>query len=640
MENLQIIYKDKKIEVKKDILINDFLKQNNVDMSDVIVVKIGEKLFDLKSIIKEPGELKVVTFSDLEGKKVYWHSTAHIMAAAVKRIFPDVKVAIGPAIEEGFYYDFDRGKPFSDEDLVIIEKEMQKIINEGKDFVREEVNKKDAIKLFEEMGENFKIEIINEIPDENVSIYRTGEFVDLCRGPHIINTKKIKSFKLLKVAGAYWRGDEKNKMLQRIYGISFPTKEMLDDYLRRIEEAKQRDHRKLGRELDLFSTHDEFGPGLIYWHPKGAIIRREIEDFWRLEHIKRGYEILYTPHVAKIDLWNKSGHTGFYKEYMFPSMSMDEFEYLIKPMNCPFHILIYKTSIKSYRDLPLRWAELGTVYRYEKSGVLHGLMRVRGFTQDDAHIFMMEDQLETELTNIIDMIIFILKTFGFNEYEIYLSTKPKEGFIGKNEIWDKSEAALKAVLNKTGLPYNIDEGGGAFYGPKIDIKIKDALKRTWQCSTVQVDFNLPERFDVNYIGKDGKEHRIVMIHRALLGSFERFFGILIEHYKGAFPVWLSPVQLKILTINERVTAFAESIREKYKEAGIRVFIDNNNEKIGAKIRKATLEKVPYMFIIGEKEVETKTVSLRLRTGQETKGVNPDVFLTNILNKIKNKDIEI
>lgn len=640
MEKLQIIYKDKKIEVKKDILITEFLKQSNVDVSDIIAVKIGEKLFDLKSAIKESGELKEIAFSDSEGKEIYWHSTAHIMAAAVKRIFPDIKVAIGPAIEEGFYYDFDREKPFSDEDLIIIEKEMQKIINEGKDFIREEMNKKDAIKLFKETGENFKIEIINEIPDENVSIYRTGEFVDLCRGPHIINTKKIKSFKLLKVAGAYWRGDEKNKMLQRIYGISFPAKEMLDDYLRRIEEAKQRDHRKLGRELDLFSTHDEFGPGLIYWHPKGAIIRKEIEDFWRLEHIKRGYEILYTPHVAKIDLWNKSGHTGFYKEYMYPSMSMDEFEYLIKPMNCPFHILIYKTNMKSYRDLPLRWAELGTVYRYEKSGVLHGLMRVRGFTQDDAHIFIMEDQLEAELDNIINMIIFILKTFGFNEYEIYLSTRPVKGYIGEKEIWDKSEAALKAALNKTGLPYNIDEGGGAFYGPKIDIKIKDALNRTWQCSTVQVDFNLPERFDVTYIGKDGKEHRVVMIHRALLGSFERFFGILIEHYKGAFPVWLSPVQLKILTINEKVFAFAESIREKYKEAGIRVVVDNDNEKIGAKIRKATLEKVPYMFIIGEKEVEAKTVSLRLRTGQETKGVNPDVFLINILNKIKNKDIEI
>ncbi|MCX8094245.1 MAG: threonine--tRNA ligase [Candidatus Goldbacteria bacterium] len=640
MEKIQIIYRGEKKEIDKDICIIEFLKQNKGDLAETIVVKIGEKLYDLTSAIKDSGELKEITFSDSEGKGEYWHSTAHVMAAAVKRLFPDVKVTIGPAIEEGFYYDFDRDKPFTDDDLIIIEKEMQKIIDEEKDFIREEMKKNEAIDLFKKAGENYKIEIINEIPDENVSIYRTGDFIDLCRGPHITNTKKIKSFKLLKVAGAYWRGDEKNKMLQRIYGISFPKKEMLDEYLKRIEEAKQRDHRKLGRELDLFSTHDEFGPGLIYWHPKGSIIRKEIEDFWKSEHIKRGYEILYTPHVAKIDLWHKSGHTGFYKEYMYPPMQMDEFEYLIKPMNCPFHILIYKTSIKSYRDLPLRWAELGTVYRYEKSGVLHGLMRVRGFTQDDAHIFMMEEQLETELTQIIDMIIFMLKTFGFNEYEIYLSTRPEKGYIGERTIWDKSEAILKSVLNKMGLQYNIDEGGGAFYGPKIDIKIKDALNRTWQCSTVQVDFNLPERFDVNYIGKDGKEHRVVMIHRALLGSFERFFGVLIEHYKGAFPVWLSPIQLKILTINEKVFSFAESIYKKYKEAGIRITLDNDNEKLGAKIRKATLEKVPYMFIIGEKEVETKTISLRLRTGQETKAVNPYVFLENILKKIKNREIEI
>lgn len=640
MEKFKIKYKNKEIEIQQNMTVMEFLKQNKSNITDIIVVKIGEKLLDLKSVIKESGELKEITFFDTEGKEVYWHSTAHIMASAVKRLFPDVKVTIGPAIDDGFYYDFDREKSFSEEDLVVIEKEMKKIIDEEIDFIREEISKNDAIKLFKDSGEYYKIEIINEITDNYVSIYRTGEFVDLCRGPHIMNTKKIKSFKLLKVSGAYWRGNEKNKMLQRIYGISFPQKEMLDEYLSKIEEAKQRDHRKLGRELDLFSTHDEFGPGLIYWHPKGSIIRKEIEDFWRDEHIKRGYEILYTPHVAKIDLWNKSGHTGFYKEYMYPSMSMDEFEYLIKPMNCPFHILIYKTGMKSYRDLPIRWAELGTVYRYEKSGVLHGLMRVRGFTQDDAHIFMMEDQLEDELVNIVDMIIYILKTFGFHEYEIYFSTRPQAGFIGEKSVWDKAETALKSVLKKMGLTYLVDEGGGAFYGPKIDIKIKDALNRTWQCSTVQVDFNLPERFDVSYTGRDGKEHRVVMIHRALLGSFERFFGILIEHYKGAFPVWLSPVQIKILTINEKVSIFAESIYKMYREAGIRVVIDNDNEKIGAKIRKATLEKVPYMFIIGEKESTTNTISLRLRTGQETKGINPDLFLENVLKKIKDKETEI
>ncbi|MBP7792654.1 MAG: threonine--tRNA ligase [Candidatus Goldbacteria bacterium] len=637
---MRIKYKNIETEEKENTLISEFLKQNNVNPDGIIAVKIGGKLFDLKSPITESGELKEITFSDKEGKEVYWHSTSHIMAAAVKRLYPDVKVTIGPAVEEGFYYDFDKDKPFTEEELSVIEKEMQKIIDEGKDFIREEMSREEAIKLFKEAGEDYKVEIINEIKDDKVSIYKTGEFVDLCRGPHVTNTKKIGSFKLLKVAGAYWRGNEKNKMLQRIYGISFPEKKMLEEYLQKIEEAKQRDHRKLGRELDLFSTHDEFGPGLVYWHPKGAIVRKEIEDFWRAEHLKRGYELLYTPHVAKIDLWHKSGHTGFYKENMYPSMIMDDYEYLIKPMNCPFHILIYKTGMKSYRDLPLRWAELGTVYRYEKSGVLHGLMRVRGFTQDDAHIFMMEEQLESELENIIDMIIFILKTFGFNEYEIFLSTRPEKDYIGDKAIWDKSEAALKSVLNKTGLPYSIDEGGGAFYGPKIDIKIKDALNRTWQCSTIQVDFNLPERFDVNYVGKDGKEHRVVMVHRALLGSFERFFGVLIEHYKGSFPVWLSPVQIKILTINEKVIPFADSIHKKYREAGIRIIVDDENEKIGAKIRRATMEKVPYMFIIGEKEVTAKTVSLRLRTGQETKGIDPDNFLADILRKIKNKDVEI
>ncbi|HPD18095.1 MAG TPA: threonine--tRNA ligase [Candidatus Goldiibacteriota bacterium] len=640
MEKIRIKYKNIETEEKENTLISEFLKQNNVNPDGIIAVKIGGKLFDLKSPITESGELKEITFSDKEGKEVYWHSTSHIMAAAVKRLYPDVKVTIGPAVEEGFYYDFDKDKPFTEEELSVIEKEMQKIIDEGKDFIREEMSREEAIKLFKEAGEDYKVEIINEIKDDKVSIYKTGEFVDLCRGPHVTNTKKIGSFKLLKVAGAYWRGNEKNKMLQRIYGISFPEKKMLEEYLQKIEEAKQRDHRKLGRELDLFSTHDEFGPGLVYWHPKGAIVRKEIEDFWRAEHLKRGYELLYTPHVAKIDLWHKSGHTGFYKENMYPSMIMDDYEYLIKPMNCPFHILIYKTGMKSYRDLPLRWAELGTVYRYEKSGVLHGLMRVRGFTQDDAHIFMMEEQLESELENIIDMTIFILKTFGFNEYEIFLSTRPEKDYIGDKAIWDKSEAALKSVLNKTGLPYSIDEGGGAFYGPKIDIKIKDALNRTWQCSTIQVDFNLPERFDVNYVGKDGKEHRVVMVHRALLGSFERFFGVLIEHYKGSFPVWLSPVQIKILTINEKVIPFADSIYKKYRDAGIRIIVDDENEKIGAKIRRATMEKVPYMFIIGEKEVTAKTVSLRLRTGQETKGINPDNFLADILRKIKNKDVEI
>lgn len=636
---LRIIYSGKEYDIESGKKIFDFLKDVNKNFDDILVVKLNNKLLDLNASLNESGELIPINFESEVGKEVYWHSTSHIMAAAVKNLFPDVKVTIGPAISEGFYYDFDKNEPFTEDDLKKIEEEMKKIINKKHKFVREELDIENAKDIFEKMGESYKVEILNEIKEKMVSIYRTGDFIDLCRGPHVTDTSKIKAIKLLKVAGAYWRGDEKNKMLQRIYGISFPDEKMLNDYLKNLEEAKQRDHRKLGRELDLFSTHDEFGPGLIYWHPKGSIIRKEIEDFWRNEHLKRGYDILYTPHVAKIDLWNKSGHTSFYKENMFPEMKMDEMDYLIKPMNCPFHILIYKTSLRSYRELPLRWCELGTVYRYEKSGVLHGLMRVRGFTQDDAHIFMMESQLLDELINVIDMIIFILKTFGFNDYEVYLSTRPKE-FIGDKRVWELSEAALKQALHKVGLKYYVDEGGGAFYGPKIDIKIKDALNRTWQCSTIQVDFNMPERFDVNYIGEDGKEHRTIMIHRALLGSFERFFGVLIEHYKGAFPLWISPIQVSVLTITERVESYALNIFKKLKENMIRVSLNNDNQTIGAKIRNATLQKIPYMIIIGDKEANKGTISVRKRTGIEEKDVKFDDFLKMVLNKIQKKEIDI
>ncbi len=634
----KIIYKEKEYKVESGNFL-DFFKNIGEKIEDILIVKFNGKLLDLTAQISESGEIVPVTFDSEEGREVYWHSTSHIMAAAVKRLFKDVKVTIGPAISEGFYYDFDRATPFTEEDLLKIEKEMEKIIKEGHKFVREEIDIEKAKDMFKKMGEDYKIEILNEIKDNKVSIYKTENFIDLCRGPHIDNSAKVKSIKLLKLAGAYWRGDEKNKMLQRIYGISFPDKKLLDDYLKRLEEARQRDHRKLGKELDLFSTHDEFGPGLIYWHPKGAIIRKEIEDFWREEHLKRGYEILYTPHVAKIDLWHKSGHTSFYKENMYPPMRMDEMEYLVKPMNCPFHILIYKTSLRSYRELPLRWCELGTVYRYEKSGVLHGLMRVRGFTQDDAHIFMTEEQLEQEIINVIDMITFVLKTFGFYEYEIFLSTKPKDS-IGEARVWELAENALKQALAKAGLKYDIDEGGGAFYGPKIDIKIKDALNRTWQCSTIQVDFNMPERFDVKYIGEDGKEHRTIMIHRALLGSFERFFGVLIEHYKGAFPVWLSPIQVSILTITERVKDYAENIFNKLKEKKIRIILNNANETIGAKIRNSTLQKIPFMLIIGDKEQQKNVVSVRKRSGEEQKDVNIDDFFNMLLKKIEQKELDI
>ena len=636
---MKIVFNGKEIEAQPGKRASEIIKESGADTAGALAVKFNGMALDMGAPLNEDGELKALTFADAEGKEIYWHSTSHLMAAAVKRLYPGTKVAIGPAIDEGFYYDFDREKSFTEEDLVKIEEEMRNIIKENPALKRSEVSRADAVKMFTDSGENYKVEILDSIKDPVLTLYALGDFTDLCRGPHIGLVKKIKAFKLTRVAGAYWRGDEKNKMLQRIYGISFPEQKMLDDYFKVQEEAKQRDHRKLGKELDLYSMHEEYGPGLIYWHPKGGIIRKEIEDFWRDEHLKRGYDLIFSPHVAKLDLWNTSGHTGFYRDSMYPPMTMDETEYQVKPMNCPFHILMYNNSMKSYRDLPLRWAELGTVYRYEKSGTLHGLMRVRGFTQDDAHLFMMEEQLDEELTKLIEIIHFILKTFGFTEFETYLSTRPKE-FIGDPKVWEISEAALRKALEKAGIKYGVDEGGGAFYGPKIDIKIKDALNRTWQCSTVQVDFNLPERFDVNYIGRDGKPHRAVMIHRALFGSLERFFGVLIENYKGAFPVWLSPVQVKVLTITERSSQAAAGILEKLLSAGIRVKLDDDNEKIGAKIRKAAIEKIPYMLILGDKEAENGLVSVRKRTGEETKDVKLEDFIDSVVDKIRTKDLNI
>ena len=606
---IKVIYKGKTIEGAPGTRVKDLIKQaEGMDTPDILLAKVNGVLTDMAAQVNADAEIVPITFNDEEGKKTYWHSTSHIMAAAVKQLWPEVKVTIGPSIDEGFYYDFDREKPFAEEELAKIEEEMKKIIKENAPFIRKNISKAEAITMFKALGETYKVEIIDGIKEDIVSLYSIGAFTDLCRGPHLPASKKVKAVKLTKVAGAYWRGDEKNKMLQRIYGISFPTQELLDEYLNGIEEAKQRDHRKLGKELDLFSLHEEFGAGLVYWHPKGAMIRKEIEDFWRAEHLKRGYDLVVSPHLAKIDLWNTSGHTGFYKDSLFPVMTLDDNDYLVKPMNCPFHILIYNTSKKSYRDLPLRWAEIGTVYRYEKSGVLHGLMRVRGFSQDDAHIFMREDQLDEELGKLLEIIEYILGVFGFQSYEVYLSTRPEE-YIGDIATWDKAETALKNSLEKAGLAYKVDAGGGAFYGPKIDIKIKDALNRVWQCSTVQVDFNLPERFNVNYTGSDGKEHRVIMVHRALLGSFERFFGVLIEHYKGAFPVWLAPVQVMVMPLTDRNNDYAKKIQNLLIDAGVRAKFDDNNEKIGAKIRTSTMQKVPYMIITGDIEVETNTISV-------------------------------
>ena len=541
------------------------------------------------------------------------HSASHVMAEAVQSLFPNAKFAIGPAIEDGFYYDFDLPRPLNPDDLPVIEKKMKEIIASDLPFSREEVTREKARQLF--AAQPYKLELIDELPDEKVSIYQQGSFLDLCRGPHVNSAGEIKAFKLLNIAGAYWRGDEHRPMLQRIYGVAFDTQEALDEHLRRLEEAARRDHRKLGKELDLFSIQDEFGPGLVLWHPKGAIIRRVIEDFWKDEHVKRGYELVYTPHIARMDLWRISGHLDFYQEYLYSPMDIEEQKYILKPMNCLGHILIYKTRIHSYRELPIRYAELGTVYRYERSGVLHGLSRVRGFTQDDAHIFCRFDQLEAEVVGVLNLALFMIDTFGFRNYQMLLSTRP-EKYAGTIEIWDKSTDILRQALERTGLPYDIDPGEGVFYGPKIDIKFESALGKAWQGPTIQVDFNLPPRFDVTYMGEDGQEHSVVMVHRTVLGSMERFLATLLEHYGGAFPVWLAPVQARIIPVADRHLEYAHKIEAELKKGGVRAETDERSERINLKIRQAQLEKIPYMLVVGDKEVATKTISIRLRNGKQ------------------------
>lgn len=541
------------------------------------------------------------------------HSAAHVMAEAVESLFPEAKFGIGPSIEDGFYYDFDLPRSLTPEDLPVIEDGMRAIIVQNVPFIREEVSKEEARKIF--ARQPYKLELIDEIPDEKVTIYKQGSFTDLCRGPHVASTGEIKAFKLTHIAGAYWRGDEKRPMLQRIYGVAFESEAELADYLARQAEAMRRDHRRLGRELDLFSIHEEIGPGLICWHPKGAVIRGVIEDFWKREHIKRGYEIVYTPHIAKLDLWKQSGHWEFYRDYLYSPMEVEGQQYIIKPMNCLGHILIYNSRIRSYRHLPLRYAELGTVYRYERAGVLYGLARVRGFTQDDAHIFCRPDQIEEEVAGVVKLAQFMMSTFGFNEYELLLSTKP-EKYTGTVEMWDKATESLRHVLEGLELPYKVDPGEGVFYGPKIDIKLRDAVGHAWQGPTIQVDFNLPQRFNVCYIGDDGKEYQTIMIHRTVLGSMERFLACLIEHYAGAFPVWLSPAQAIIIPIADRHNDYAHQIGSELKDEGIRSEVDDRVERMNLKIREAQLEKVPYMLVVGDKEVASAGVSLRLRNGQD------------------------
>lgn len=567
------------------------------------------------------------------------HSAAHVLAEAVLHLYPGTKLGIGPAIDDGFYYDFLFETPITNNDLPAIEKEMRRILSGDHPFVRKEVSKEEARKLFADQP--FKLELIDGLEDGTISIYEQDGFVDLCRGPHVSSTRQIRpdAIKLRSVAGAYWRGDEKRPMLTRIYAYAFADKEGLEAHLKMLEEAERRDHRKLGKELDLFSTHEEAGPGLVYWHPKGGRFRVQLENWWREEHYKNGYEILFTPHIGKSWLWETSGHLGFYKENMYSSMKIDEDDYYVKPMNCPFHMMIYKSSTHSYRDLPLRWAELGTVYRYERSGVLHGLMRVRGFTQDDAHIICTPEQIEAEIAEVLRFSLSMWKTLGFNEIKAYLATKPKDS-VGEQSRWDQALESLRKAVEGQNLPYEIDEGGGAFYGPKIDLKIKDAIGREWQMTTIQFDFNEPERFDLVYTDKDGQLKRPYMVHRALLGSLERFFGVYIEQTAGAFPVWLSPDQVAVIPVAPSFSEYAQQVVDELKKRSIRAMALLSDERMNAKIRYAQSQKIPYMLVVGQKEQDERTVSIRYRDGKQENAVPLADFTARVLDKIATKALDL
>jgi len=596
---------------------------------------LNGKPTDLDRPLEQGGTFQLLTFDSLEGKAVYWHSTSHLMAQAVKQLYPEAKLTIGPAIEAGFYYDFDTPQPIREEELAEIEARMKELAEQKLAIQREEVSREEALELFERAGETYKVEMLEDIEGDRVSLYRQGDFVDLCRGPHVANTGQLGSFKVLSVAGAYWRGDEKRKMLQRLYGISFPTSKELRQHLEWLEEAEKRDHRRLGRELKLFSHEDQIGPGLTLWHPNGGIVRRCIEDFWREEHERRGYQLVFTPHIARADLWRVSGHLENYAENMYSAIDIDGQEYILKPMNCPFHILIYKSETRSYRDLPIRYSELGTVYRYERSGVLHGLLRVRGFTQDDAHIFCTPDQLRDEIAGVIDFADYMLRQFGFKEYRLELATRP-EKYAGSDEMWETATNSLREVLEEKNLPYDVDEGGGVFYGPKIDIKIKDSLGRYWQGPTTQFDFNLPERFDVNYIGSDGAQHKVYMVHRTVLGSMERFMGNLIEHYGGAFPTWLAPVQVVMVPIADRHSDRCAEIAGLLRAQGARVEIDHESAKTSVKIAEAEARKVPYMAVVGDRELENGTLSVRGRGRRDLGSLSVEAFADRVTAEIKSR----
>ncbi len=629
-------------EVPQGTTALDIAKSISPRLADAaLVAKTNGDLIDLTKPLEKDTDLRILTEKDPESLAVYRHSSAHLLAAAVLELFPETKLGHGPSTETGFFYDFYRPTPFTPEDLQKIEAKMQELVQQNIPYAREFRPREEGLAEFKNDGDFMKCHFIEQFtkPDEKISIYKTGKFLDFCRGPHIPSTGKIKAFKLLNIAGAYWLGDEKNPQLQRVYGTSFFSKKDLDAYLNSLEEAKKRDHRVLGQQLDLFSIQELAGPGLIFWHPKGGIIRKEMEDWMRAEYLKRGYSLVYTPHVARRQLWQTSGHEGYYSQNMFDIMELDDAEYRMKPMNCPFHILIYKDSLKSYRDLPVRLGELGTVYRYERSGVMHGLLRVRGFTQDDAHIFCTPDQIETEIANCVEFAIDVLRDFGFDKYEVELSTwdpNDRKSFVGSEEQWNLATGSLEKVLKAKNIPYKTIPGEAAFYGPKIDIKLVDAIGRLWQLSTVQFDFNLPARFQLEYVAEDGTRKQPLMVHRALYGSVERFFGVLIEHYAGAFPVWLSPVQVAMIPIAERHVDYANKVAASLKEIGVRVEVDSRNEKMNAKIREHAMQKVPFLLVVGDKEAEAGKVNVRTRGKEKTEDLAASEFVEKIKKLIAEK----
>ena len=642
-ESIHITLPDGSVqEVAKGATALDVAKSISPRLADAaLAAKTNGDLVDLARPLEKDTDLKILTEKDPEALQVYRHSSAHLLAAAVLELFPETKLGHGPATENGFFYDFYRPTPFTPEDLEKIEKKMQELVQQNLPYAREFLPHKEGLERFKAEGDFMKCHFIEQFtrPDEKISIYKTGKFLDFCRGPHLPSTGKIKAFKLLNIAGAYWLGDEKNPQLQRIYGTSFYSKKDLDDYLNKVEEAKKRDHRVLGQQLDLFSIQDLAGPGLIFWHPKGGIIRKEMEDWMREQYIKRGYSLVYTPHVARRQLFHTSGHEGYYSDNMFDAMELDDAEYRLKPMNCPGHILIYKDSLKSYRDLPVRLGELGTVYRYERSGVMHGLLRVRGFTQDDAHIFCTREQIEDEIAGCLDFALEVLKDFGFDQFQTELSTwnpADRKNFVGSDDQWQGATDSLEKVLKQRKIDYKVIPGEAAFYGPKIDIKLVDAIGRLWQLSTVQFDFNLPQRFGLEYVAEDGTRKQPVMVHRALYGSVERFFGVLLEHYAGAFPVWLAPVQAVMIPIAERHAEYAEKVAAQLRAVGVRVEVDARNEKMNAKIREHALQKVPFLLVVGDKEAEANKVNVRTRGKDKTEDMPTADFVEKIRKLIAEK----